>query len=168
MSKRAYRYLQSLLLLSTILVFWVAFYLQYVGGLQPCPLCLAQRFCAFLFAMFCLMGLCLSTRRRGRVVAVFQMFFCVAGLFFALRQLWLQSLPAGDVPACLPGLDTLIHYFPWHDVLLALLWGTGECAEVTWTLLGMSMPAWSALYFLAMFLGSAFLYFNLKNWRTLF
>ena len=162
MNKRAYRSLQSLLLLSTILVLWTAFYFQYVGGLQPCPLCLVQRGCAFLFAMFCLMGLCLSTRRRARGVAVFQMLFAVAGLFFASRQLWLQSLPPDQVPACLPGLDVLIHYFPWHDVLRALLWGTGECAEVTWTLLGFSMPAWAALYFFGMFLASGLVFFRFR------
>lgn len=163
MSKRAYRRLQSLLLLATILVLWSAFYFQFVGGLHPCPLCLMQRFCAFMFAMFCLMGLCLSTRGRGRVVAIFQMLFTAAGLFFAIRQLWLQSLPAGQAPACLPGLDILIHYFPWQDVFLALFWGTGDCAEVTWTLLGLSMPAWAALYFFMMLLVSGLSLFLLRS-----
>lgn len=161
MTRRAYRNLQSLLLLSTILILWAALYLQYVGGLQPCPLCLVQRGCAFLFAMFCLIGLCVSVHRWGRVVALLQMLFAVAGLFFASRQLWLQSLPVDQVPSCLPGLDVLIHYFPWHDVLKALLWGAGECAEVTWTLFGFSMPAWAALYFLVMFLTSWFVFFRL-------
>ena len=159
MSMQVYRRLQFLLLLSAILVLWAAFYFQYVVGLQPCPLCIVQRFCAFAFALFCFVGLCLSVRRRVRALVALQMLFAIAGLFFALRQLWLQSLPAGQVPACLPGLDVLIHYFPWHDVLIALLWGSGDCAEVTWRLLGFSMPAWTALYFLTMFFASGFLFF---------
>ena len=125
MSKRAYRTFQSLLLLLTMVVLVVTFYFQYVGGLQPCPLCLMQRFCAFLLAMFCLMGMCLSTLKRGRSVAIFQIVFAVAGLFFATRHVWLQSLPADQAPVCLPGLDVLIHYFPLHDVLHSLLWGAG-------------------------------------------
>ncbi len=163
MSKRAYQKLQSLMLLSTILVLWAVYYLQFVGGLKPCPLCLVQRFCAFLFAMFCFMGLCLSTRSRGRGVAVFQMLLAFTGFFLALRQIWLQSLPADKVPACLPGLDVLIHYFPWQDVLLALFWGTGDCAEGTWMLLGLSLPVWSALYFLVMFLASGLVFFLLRR-----
>ena len=163
MSKRAYRRLQGLMLLSTIVVLWAAFYLQFIGGLKPCPLCLMQRVCSFLFGMFCLMGLCLSTRSRGRSVAVLQMLFSFAGLFFALRQLWLQTLPASQVPACLPGLEVLIHYFPWHDVLFALFWGTGDCAEITWTMLGYSLPAWSTLYFLTMFFASGLVFFLLRQ-----
>ena len=163
MSKRVYRRLQGLLLLSTILVLWAAFYFQFVHGLQPCPLCLMQRYCALLFGMLSMMGLCLSTRSRGKVVGIFQMLFAAAGLFFALRQVWLKSLPSGEVPACLPGLDVLIHYFPWRNILLALFWGTGECAEVTWRLLGFSMPAWSALYFLTMFFGSGLLFILLRR-----
>ena len=163
MSKRAYRTFQSLLLLLTMVVLVVTFYFQYVGGLQPCPLCLMQRFCAFLLAMFCLMGMCLSTLKRGRSVAIFQIVFAVAGLFFATRHVWLQSLPADQAPVCLPGLDVLIHYFPLHDVLHSLLWGAGECAEVTWKWLGLSMPVWAALYFLTMFVASGFIYFRLRH-----
>jgi disulfide bond formation protein DsbB len=157
MSKRVYRWLQGLLLLSTILILWAAFYFQFARGLQPCPLCIMQRYCALLFGMCAMMGLRLSTRSRGKVVGIFQMLFAAAGLFFALRQVWLQSLPPDQIPACLPGLDVLIHYFPWHDILFALFWGTGECAEITWRLFGFSMPVWSAFYFLTMFLASGVL-----------
>lgn len=163
MSKRVYRRLQSLMLFISLLTLGSAFYLQYLVGLQPCPLCLVQRFFAFLFAMLCLMGLCLSTRRRGRVVGLFQMLFTAAGLFFAVRQLWLQSLPPEQAPACLPGLDILIRYFPWQDVAHALLWGTGDCAEVTWRFLGFSMPAWAAFYFIAMFFMSGFVFLLLHK-----
>lgn len=158
MSKRGYRSVQILLLFITIIVLWMSFYFQWVLGLQPCPLCLMQRFCVFLLMMFFLMGLCLSTLSRGRLVAIMQIGLSVAGLFFACRQLWLQSLPIGQVPACLPGLDILIHYFPWQDLVHALFWGTGECAEVTWTFWGLTMPAWSGLYFLLMLMVSSCLY----------
>ena len=161
MSKRIYRTLQSLLLLLTLLVLGSTFYFQYIGGLQPCPLCLMQRFCALLLAMSCLMGLALSTLKRGRSVAIFQMAFAFAGLFFATRHIWLQSFPAGHSPVCLPGLDVLIHYFPWQDVLHSLLWGAGECAEVTWKWFGLSMPVWAGLYFLMMFVVSGVMYFLL-------
>jgi len=150
MTKRAYRTLQSLLLFVSVLIIGATFYFQYAKGLQPCPLCIMQRLCAFLFAMFCMMGMCLSTLRRGRVVALFQVFFAFVGFLFADRQLWLQFFPAEQASACLPGFDVMIKYLPWQDILHGLLWGAGECAEVTWKWLGLSMPAWAAIYFLAM------------------
>ena len=161
MSRRAYQRIEYVLILSTLFVLGAAFYLQYMGGLKPCPLCLVQRFCAFGFVILCYIGLRLPTPNQTRFMAIFQMLFAFAGLFFASRQLWLQSLPADQVPACLPGLDVLIHYFHWQDVFSALFWGTGECTDVKWTLLGFSMPFWSALYFLTMFLASGWVYFRL-------
>lgn len=165
MSKRNYRSIQAVLLLLTLIVVGFSFYFQYVVGLQPCPLCLMQRLCAFLLGMFCLMGLCLSTLKRGRFVAILQMFFATSGLFFASRQLWLQSLPAEQAPVCLPGLEILIRYFPWQDVAHALFWGSGECAEVSWQWLGLSMPAWAALYFFFVLVVCGVLYWRLG--RTL-
>lgn len=161
MSKRVYRNIQSLLLFATIIVLTVGFYFEYGKGLQPCPLCLMQRLCTFLFGMFCLMGLCLGTLKRARTVAVLQMLMTAAGIFFAGRQIWLQSLPVDKTPACMPSLDMLIHYFSKTQVLQALLWGTGDCADVTWRWLGLSMPAWSALYFVGMLLASATIFWSL-------
>lgn len=82
-----------------------------------------------------------------------------AGLFFATRQLWIQSMPAGKVPVCMPGLDVLIKYFPWQTVAKVLFWGSGECVESSWNWLGISMPGWSALYFLFMIIAGIFLFY---------
>jgi len=154
MNKQPYRTVQSLLLLLTSLVLGIAFYLQYFQGLQPCPLCIMQRFCTFLLLLFCFWGLYVSTTKWRRNVGVFQLVFAIAGLFFAVRQLWLQSLPVGQAPACIPDLGVLLRYFPVRDLLHALFLGTRDCGEVTWKLLGLSMPAWAALYFLIMLVGT--------------
>lgn len=163
MSKRVFRIFQNVLFLITTLVLFTSFYLQYFRGFVPCPLCVMQRICVFLLFMFCLMGMALSTLRRARVVTLFQLFFSLAGLFFAGRQLWLQSLSPESVPACMPGLDILIQYFPWQDVAHALLWGAGDCADASWRFLGYSMATWSACYFSFVFIVSAFLFWQLKN-----
>lgn len=161
MSKRTYRNIQSLLLLITILVLAMAFYFEYVEGLQPCPLCLMQRLCTALLGMFCLMGLCLSTLRRAQTVAVIQLFFAGAGLFFASRQMWLQSLPADHTGTCMPNIEMLFHYFSKDQVMKALLWGTGDCAEVAGRWFGLSMASWSALYFLSMLLICGFVFWRI-------
>lgn len=160
MKKITYRKIQSVLALVTVAVLLSSFYLQYAVGLQPCPLCLMQRICVFL--LLGLMGLSLGTLRKAHIVSLVQVIIAAAGLFFASRHLWLQSLPAGQAPACMPGLDVLIQYFPWQTVLHALLWGAGDCAETNWSMWGISMPGWSALYFLFMVVSGLFLYFQTR------
>jgi disulfide bond formation protein DsbB len=157
MNQKMYRCLQSLLLLFSLAVLGLAFYLQHVDHLEPCPLCLMQRFCGFLFIFFCLIGLCLSKIRAQKRILLIQLVMALAGLFFALRQLWLQNTP-NHVAACLPGFDVILQYFPWRDVLHALFWGSADCAIVGWTFLSLSIPAWSALYFFGLFVGCLWIY----------
>ncbi len=154
MSKRVYRSFQSLLCLITFVVVFMSFYFQYALGMEPCPLCLMQRVCALVLGMFCLMGMCLSTLHRARWVAVFQALVALAGIYFAGRQIWLQSLPPDQTPACLPGLGMMLEYFPWQDIVHALLLGAGDCAHVDWQWYGISMAGWSLLYFIGMGIAS--------------
>ena len=71
----------------------------------------------------------------------------IAGLGLAGRHLWLQQLPADEVPACGPGLDVLLDVLPLAEALQVILAGDGSCAEVKWRLFGLSIPALSALVF---------------------
>lgn len=156
MNKSTYRSIQRFLTLITLFVLFASLYFQYILGMHPCPLCLMQRACVFLLLV--LMGLSLGTLTKAHRVSLFQMLFASAGLFFSLRQLWLQSLPAGSTAACMPGLDVLIAYFPWQSVVKALFWGSGDCAETAWSIFGVSMAGWGALYFLFMLLTGVFLF----------
>jgi disulfide bond formation protein DsbB len=147
MKKKPSLLMQTILLTLSIVVLSASFYLQYAKGLEPCPLCLMQRICVMLllvstFFYFYLKPIPWKKLIWGQGIITF------LGLYFALRQLWLLSLPGHAVPACLPGLSVLFHYFPWQDTLHALLWGTGDCTEIRATWLGLSLPAWSTLYFL--------------------
>lgn len=147
MTKLTYKRWQILLTFLSFFVLASSFYFQYVKGLPPCPLCLMQRLCVSLLFMICFIGINIRSLKGGKVVACLQFIVAGCGLFFASRQLWLQSLPVGQAPSCMPGLDVLIRYFPWKDVMHSLLWGTGDCAEISWQWLGLSMPAWAALFF---------------------
>jgi disulfide bond formation protein DsbB len=165
MTKLMYQRIQTFNALLTLIVLFVSFYFQYAQGLVPCPLCIMQRVCVFL--LLGVMGLSFRTLSRARFISLMQIIFSLAGLFFALRQLWLQSLPTSQVPACLPGLDILIRYFPWKTILHTLFWGAGDCAEAPWHLWGISMAGWSAIYFVFMFLMGCFLFWklSLKNYN---
>ena len=101
--KRLFKIEQSMITLLTMLVLLVSFYLQYAVGLEPCPLCLMQRFMMFGLLFVALRGLLGFAKRRACVLACFELLFASGGVFFAARQLWLQSLPAADTGMCLPG-----------------------------------------------------------------
>ncbi|QMT58924.1 disulfide bond formation protein B [Legionella sp. PC997] len=161
MRKPTYKKIQTFNAILTVFVLFASFYFQYVVGLIPCPLCIMQRICVFL--LLAVMGLSFRTLKKAHIISLLQIIISCAGLFFALRQLWLQSLPAGEAPACMPGLDVLIRYFPWQTVVKALFWGSGDCAELNWRMLGISMPGWCALYFLFMALMGCFLFWQTRR-----
>ena len=70
------------------------------------------------------------------------------GTAIAARHVWLQNAPEDQLPECGPRLDYLIDVLPFHQMLEKVLTGSGECAEVSWTFLGLSMPAWSLIWLL--------------------
>ena len=154
MTRTTYRRIQQSLLSVTMLVLGLALYFEYVKGYQPCPLCLMQRLCAFLFGITCLMGLCLRTLHRAQWLAIAQALTSAAGLYFSGRQLWLQNSALEEGAMCLPGMTMMVKYFSWEALWKALFLGTTDCSESTGHWLGLSMPTWSALYFSALLLMS--------------
>jgi len=69
------------------------------------------------------------------------------GLAIAGRQVWLQSLPPDLVPECGPGLEYMFQAFPLTEALSMVLRGSGECAEVQWVFLGLTIPGWNLVVF---------------------
>ena len=130
-----------------------ALYLEHVVGLAPCPLCIVQRICVIGFGLVCLIAALHNPRKLGRrVYAALAMLFALAGGATAIRQIWLQSIPADELPSCLPSLEYMMEALPFQDILRLVLHGTAECAEVSWTLLGMSIPEWTLISFAGMLL----------------
>ena len=124
------------------------YYLQYVQGLDPCPLCLVQRgFFYAVMATFILAALH-APLGRGRVVyGSLAALFAAGGLAAAGRQVWLQHLPPDKVPQCGPDLYFMLENFPLSRTLRTLIAGSGECAVVDWTFLGLSIAEWSLIWF---------------------
>ena len=125
-----------------------ALYLQYVEQQEPCPLCILQRIAFFaMMAVFVIAALHGPHRRGAFVYSTIAFLFAVAGGGVAARHVWLQHLPADRVPACGPGLEYMLERFPLREALGKVLAGTGECAEVGWTFLGLSIAGWSLVWF---------------------
>ena len=140
------------LFLFSISVLGVSFYTEYYLGVKSCPLCFMQRVCAFFCAICCLVGY--GFQRTIRSMLLMQIIFAGSGLFFALRQIWLQLQPVDIGGMCMPGLDQLIDYISWNTVIKSFLWGSTDCSEVVWSWFGVSMPIWSSVYFCIMIAGS--------------
>ena len=127
------------------------YYLEIVEGLEPCPLCITQRFFLLLCGLAGLSALVQNPGQTGaRVYGAIGVLIATAGGYFSSRQLYLQSLPADQVPACGPSIDFILNTFPLMEALQILLRGDGNCAEVAWRFLGLSIPAWTLVAFISL------------------
>lgn len=141
--------------LLSALVMGVALYLEHVVGLTPCPLCIAQRLCIIGFGLVCLIAAIHGPGLKGRVAYLGgALLFIVLGGALAGRQVWLQGLPPESLPSCLPSLEYMLEALPFQEIVRVFLHGSADCAEVSWTLLTLSLPEWTLLLFIAMGLGS--------------
>ncbi len=125
-----------------------AFYMEHVMLLEPCPLCWLQRFAFMGVALVALIALLHNPGNTGgRIYGFFLVLTAGLGAALAGRQLWLQSLPEDQVPACGTSIDYMLEVFPLMEVLAMAVRGTGDCAKVVWTFLGLSIPGWTAIFF---------------------
>ena len=125
-----------------------AYYLQYVKGLQPCPLCMVQRL--FFYAMLFFFALGALHGRWEKLWSGLVVLSALGGAATASRHVWLQSLPPDKVPQCGPDLFFMLENFPFSRTLEKLLYGSGECAAVDWQFLGLSIAGWSLVWFVAL------------------
>lgn len=123
-----------------------ALVMEYAFGMAPCPLCLMQRIWFFLAGAFAFAGL--MHNPRWGIYPLCSMLAALVGGGFAIRQLYLQNLPADQVPACGPDMAYMLEAFPLSEVLMAMTRGTGACADVVWGFLGLSIPGWSLVAFI--------------------
>ena len=125
-----------------------ALYLQYYGYQDPCPLCIVQRIAFMALAAIFLVAALHGPGRTGAIVYG-GMLFLVAGIGAAIatRHVWLQNLPKDRIPECGPGLEYMLKKLPLTQALEKILTGSGECAEVGWKFLGLSIAGWSLVWF---------------------
>ena len=127
-----------------------AYYFQYVEGLNPCPLCIIQRVVVFALGVWFLLMAGLNAKPGAlpaRLLNGIGVLISVVGVAAAGRQVWLQSLPPADIPACGPDLAYMMDMFTANEIVAELLKGSGDCAKVDWSLLGLSMGAWMLVVF---------------------
>ncbi|RTR07202.1 disulfide bond formation protein B [Halomonas nitroreducens] len=135
-----------------VLMMAVALGLEHLAGLAPCPLCIFQR--VAVIAAGLVFAVAALHDPQGRVgAALYGLVSLLAvgsGIGLAGRHLWLQSLPADQVPSCGPGLDYMMEVLPLQEVVATVLNASGECAEISARFLGLSLPGWTLIGFLVL------------------
>ncbi|HYW57313.1 MAG TPA: disulfide bond formation protein B [Polaromonas sp.] len=123
-------------------------YLQHVVGLEPCPMCIVQRYALILVALSC--GLTAITKRGALLLtgALVTLLFSAFGAFVAARQSFLQWYPP-EVASCGRDFYGMIETFPLKRAIPMIFKGSGDCTKIDWTFLGLSIANWSFLCFVA-------------------
>ena len=103
-------------------------------------MCIIQRIAVALAGLAALIGL--IHNQYPKVYFGLTAFFSAGGAASATRHIYLQSLPADQVTTCGPDHSYLIDKTYFADALSMLFIGDGNCAEVLWSLLGISIPGW--------------------------
>ncbi|MFT4583024.1 MAG: disulfide bond formation protein DsbB [Gammaproteobacteria bacterium] len=127
------------------------YYLEYFQDLVPCPMCIFQRLCYMAVAVTALIGTIAAPARTGSfIITGIVGVFSTIGAGIAGRQTWLQHLPPDQVPECGPDLAFMLEMYPFLETVKRALIGTGDCAAVAWTFLGLSIAEWSLICFVGL------------------
>ena len=129
----------------------VAMVFQHAMHLEPCPLCITQRVFVIAIGILSFIAWLQNPSHMGkRIYAGLLVLLAIIGGSVSSRQIWLQNLPVDQQPACGPGLSFMLDTLPFFDVVTLLFKGDGNCAEVQWTFLGLSIPGWTLIAFIGL------------------
>ena len=124
-------------------------YLEGILYLEPCPLCMVDRAILVLIGLIALIALMHNS--SGIMLWIYtglESLFAGLGIAVSARHIWLQGLPPDQVPECGPDLSYMLDVFPLAEVIKKVLSGSGQCAEVSWTFLGLTIPQQTLLLFI--------------------
>ena len=139
------RRLLAFIALACVALLAFGLYLQHAVGLEPCPMCIVQRYLFILVALAAGIGAILpavATRWVGGLMALLSL----TGAGVAARQSWLQWFPP-EIATCGRDLFGMIESFPLKRVIPMVFRGSGDCSAVDWTFLGLTIANWSFLNF---------------------
>jgi disulfide bond formation protein DsbB len=124
-------------------------YLQHVVGLEPCPMCIVQRYVMVLIGLVSLLGAVVSGRIASLSVGSGLVLLAGGGAYVAARQTWLQWYPP-EVVSCGRDFYGMIETFPLQRAIPMIFKGGGDCSKVDWTFLGGSIANWSFVAFVGL------------------
>lgn len=141
---------RTLALLSAVCFAMLGFgmYLQYAVGLEPCPMCIVQRYALILVAVCAALASVLPKKPWWMVWSALALVFAAGGAFTAARQSWLQWYPP-EVMTCGRDFYGMVESYPLSRAVPMIFRGSGDCSVIDWTFLGGSIANWSFVSFSA-------------------
>jgi protein dithiol:quinone oxidoreductase len=145
-NRLSFRQVMLLIAAACVAMLGFGYYLQHVVGLEPCPMCVVQRYTIILIAIEAIITP--ARAKYGMFLAgnVLLIITALAGAFVAARQSWLQWYPP-EVASCGRDIYGMIETFPLQKVLPMIFKGSGDCTKIDWTFLGGSIANWSFVCF---------------------
>jgi disulfide bond formation protein DsbB len=143
---KAPRRVLALVALACVAMLAFGLYLQHVVGLEPCPMCIVQRYALVLVAVVAAVAACFRGRGAHVTGAGLMVLLSGFGAFVAARQSWLQWNPP-EIASCGRDFYGMIETFPLKRAVPMIFRGSGDCTKIDWTFLGGSIANWSFLCF---------------------
>lgn len=129
-------------------------YLQHALDLQPCPMCILQRYAFVVAGIVALVAAMHGPARLGsRIYGALVGLVALAGGGVATWQTWLIHNPP-PVAECGPGLEFMVEQFPLTEALPMIFQGSGDCAKVQWSFLGLAIAEWALVAFAGIVIAS--------------
>jgi disulfide bond formation protein DsbB len=145
---------------------YAIFYLQEYVGLEPCPMCILQRYAFFAIAAVALVGTIHGPRGNAlKVYAILVTLLACAGAGVAIRHSYLQHYPPLR-ETCGTDLDFLLNTFSLSEAFPKIFAGTGSCSKVDWKFLGLSIPEWALVWYIAFALVPLWIAFFRRDGRA--
>ena len=136
-----------------------SFYVQHVLGVEPCPLCIIQRF-TYLALAIVFLGAALLPSQGALQRGLFGLaaVLTLGGLGVAGYQTYLQLSPPSMTGTCSASLSYMLETLSFTDVLARLLNAKGDCSDTSFKILGLTLAQASLLIFttFALVLGAMF------------
>lgn len=160
--ERAPRRVMALVALVCGLLIGFSMYLQHVVGLEPCPMCIVQRYAVILVGITALVTALVPNRVGTMIGSGLVVLFAGFGAFVAARQSWIQWYPP-EIASCGRDFYGMIESFPLKRAIPMIFRGSGDCTKIDWTFLGLSIANWTFIAFCAMAIAA--LVIIARQWR---
>ncbi len=126
----------------------LALVIQTKYNLEPCPLCITQRMFFMGLGVLFLIGAFIKPNSVfKKILALFQVLTAMGGAGWAIRHWYLQAHKGEIIADCGVGFDYMFDNFPLKKMFTLIFKGTGDCAAIDWTFLGLTLPQLALISF---------------------
>jgi len=128
----------------------LALIIQTQYQLNPCPLCISQRMVFMgLGVLFLIPAFIPPAHWLKKLFTALQVLTALGGAGVAIRHWYLQANKESMISDCGVGFDYMFENFPLEKAFKLLFRGTGDCAAIDWTFLGLTLPQLALITFVA-------------------